>query len=168
MYLPKNEYRIRQALPGEFIRPNGEEYTGKYIETSSGTFYEGDSLEGTLSVITPAPSTEPINIPRPFNDYLGPTDRDYEKGFFTRYFTRDIRNGKFTELGLKQWREKRSLNYVTAGEFNWIITGPLNDGFINNIPFKGVSTKNKETLQLLEKEYPGISNFFSNTLEFVR
>jgi N-acetylneuraminic acid mutarotase len=168
MYLPKSTYRVKQAMPGEFVREDGTSYTGPYIQSNNGTFYEGNSLNGVLNTIQPVQEDTGTTIERPYNDYLQPTDRDYERGTYTRYFTRDKRNGKFTELGLNQWRGKRNLKYVTAGSFNWLITGPLNDGRIKNIPFKGAATRNKETLLSLEKEFPGISNFFSNLVEFVK
>ena len=168
MYLPKSTYRVKQAMPGEFLRQDGTSYTGPYIEANNGTFYEGNSLNGVLNTIQPVQEDTGTGIERPYNDYLQPTDRDYERGIYTRYFTRDKRNGKFTELGLNQWRDKKNLTYVTAGSINWIITGPLRDGRIKDIPFKGASTKNREALQRLEKDYPGISEFFKSTSEFVR
>lgn len=168
MYIPKNKYKIKQALEGDFIRPDGSSYRGFYIEVANGSFYEGSSLSGPALRIFPS-KTEDINtVQRPYNDYYGPTEKDYTNGFFVRYFIRDKRNGKFTEVSKNQWNEKKSLTYVTAGSIAWLLTGPVEDGKINGIPYKGITTRNSVTLQSLEKQFPGISNFFDNPAEFVR
>jgi hypothetical protein len=71
-------------------------------------------------------------------------------------------------MSRKQWQEKRNGKRVTAGQLNWTLKGPVADGKYNGVPFKGASTKNREALQRLEKDYPGISEFFKSTSEFVR
>lgn len=167
MYLPKNQYKIRQAHGGEFITPDGTPYTGPYIETSTGTVYSGNSLNGKKNIILPSKEADTLEIERPFNDYYGPTEKDYENKQYTRYFTRS-RRGKFTEMNKEQWLVKRNQKGLTAGQLTWLLTGPVQDGKYKGIPFKGTSTKNRETLQKLERQFPGISDFFKSTSEFVR
>ena len=71
-------------------------------------------------------------------------------------------------MSREQWILKRTARRVTSGQILWTLKGPVNDGEINGIPFKGASTKNREALERLEKDYPGISEFFKSTSEFVR
>ena len=168
MYIPKNLYRIRQTFGGEFTTPEGEDYIGPVVETSNGFNFSGPDLNTITGEVIPVPVRDLNKIERPYNDYYGPTEQDYKVGFFTRYFVRDKRNGKFSELSRKQWYEKKKLSYVTSGNIVWFITGRINDGVINGIPYKGTSTRNRERLQLLETEFPGILNFFSDTSEFVK
>lgn len=168
MYLPRNRYKIDQAQPGELTTASGREYTGPVIRLSSGRVFSGSNINKPGPELVYANPTRRLAIDRPYNDYYGPTDNDYAKGYFTRYFTRDKRNGRFVELSKNQWNDKRGLNYVLAGKLEWILTGPLEDGKINNIPYKGVSTRNLEILQDLEKDFPGITNFFDNPGQFVR
>lgn len=168
MYIPKNQYKIKQAYSGEFTKVDGTEYTGPYIEVANGTFYQGDRLSNVPVRIFSVEESQTIAIERPYNDYFGPTEQNYTQGFYTRYFTRDKRNGKFVELSKEQWNSKKTLKYVTAGKLNWFLIGPLEDGKINDIPYKGTATRNLETLQNLEKEFPGITNFFDNPGQFVR
>lgn len=167
MYLPKNQYRIKYTNGNEFTNSSNEEFIGSYIETASGISFNGDSLSGRKEVINSTAKQQVEGIDRPYNDYFGPTEKDYENGFYTRYFLR-IRNGKFIEVSRSQWIEKRNRKRVTPGQLRWILNGPVKDGSVNGIPFKGASTKNRETLQRLEKDFPGIADFFKSTSEFVR
>jgi len=168
MYLPKSKFRIEDSYGDEFTDANNQPYYGKVIRTSSGRVFAGESINNTQGALNKVRTSDLTKIARPFNDYYGPLDEDYKKGFYIRYFLRDTRDGKFAEVSLKQWKEKKLLNYVLAGKFVWILKGPVNDGVLDGISFKGTSTKNRETLQNLEKTYPGILNFFKSTSEFVR
>ena len=168
MYIPKNLYRKRQTYGGEFTTPQGEQYVGPVIETATGINFAGDNLNSITGEVFPVESKQNLTeVERPYNDYYSPTDKDYLRGIVTRYFIRD-RRGKFTEMSRKQWLEKRNGKRVTAGQLSWTLKGPVADGKYNGVPFKGASTKNKEALQRLEKDYPGISEFFKSTSEFVR
>ena len=167
MYIPKNQYRKKQTYGDEFTKPDGTDYVGPYIETAKGLTLAGKTLDKNAPRLTPKPKVDLNNIERPYNDYYSPTDKDYLRGIVTRYFIRD-RRGKFTEMSRKQWQEKRNGKRVTAGQLNWTLKGPVADGKYNGVPFKGASTKNREALQRPEKDYPGISEFFKSTSEFVR
>lgn len=168
MYIPKNKYKINQTFSGEISNTDGTPYVGPIIETSLGKVFQGSSLNGFPKSLVDSRRPSRTKIERPYNDYYGPTENDYTKGSYTRYFTRDKRNGKFTEMNKDQWSVKRNLNYVEGGKIQWLLTGPIQNGSINNIPYKGTSTKNREAVESLEQRYPGILNFFSNTSEFVR
>lgn len=168
MYLPKTKYRIESSYGGKYVDENGQDYIGSVIRTSDGTVFAGDSLSNVQGIVTKVEEQNLIDIDRPYNDYFGPTDLDYSKGQFVRYFLRDKRNGKFTEVNLSQWREKKGLKYVNAGKLVWRLKGPVSDGSVNGIPYKGTGTKNREEVQKLEKQFPGITRFFSNISEFVR
>ncbi|MBL6771338.1 MAG: hypothetical protein ISQ22_08215 [Rhizobiales bacterium] len=169
MYLPKSKFRVENTYGEEFTNDKNEPYYGKVLKTSGGRVYAGDSVNNIKGILTKIEKDSNRNIiQRPYNDYYGPTVINYKKGFYIRYFLRDNRNGKFAEVSLTQWKAKKRLSYVTPGKLSWNLKGPVNDGVVNDIPFKGASTKNREALQRLEKDYPGISEFFKSTSEFVR
>jgi hypothetical protein len=168
MYLPKTKFRVEDTYGEEFTDANNQPYYGKIVRTSGGRVFAGDSINNTQGILNRIEKQDLARIERPFNDYYGPTDQDYTKGFYIRYFIRDKRNGKFSEVNLEQWKEKKTLRYVTAGKFVWLLKGPVNDGTYNNVPYKGTGTKNRETLLKLENQFPGISDFFKTTSEFVR
>lgn len=168
MYIPKNLYRKKQTYGDEVINPDGTDYVGPYIETASGLLLAGNTLSKN-SVQLLSKTEENLNrIERPYNDYFGPSEIDYTNGFFIRYFTRARRNGQFVEMNKEQWLEKSKRKGYSGGQVTWELNGPIDDGQVNGVPYKGTSTKNKERLLLLETEFPGIVNFFSNTSEFVR
>ena len=168
MYLPKNKYKIKNTTGNEIQTPNGSPYVGSYIETSRGTIYQGSDLKGSKPKLIKIEQDTSVNIDRPYNDYYGPTVDDYKNGSYIRYFTQDKRNKKITEMNQEQWLEKSKLKYINPGQLTWLLLGPVEDGKYNGISYKGTSTKNKETVDKLEKDYPGIKRFFSDTSEFVR
>lgn len=167
MYIPKNQYRKKQTYGGEFTKPDGTDYVGPYIETAKGLVLVGTVLDKNATRLTPKVKVDLTKIERPYNDYYGPTEQDYKIGQYVRYFIRS-KSGKFVEMSKDQWNEKRNQKRITSGRLTWLLRGPVNDGKINGFSFKGTSTKNRETLQKLEKEFPGISDFFKSTSEFVR
>lgn len=167
MYLPKNKYKIKSTAGGDVVNSDGTPYVGSYIETAKGTVYEGNNLNGKKQVLAVRNQTQSNEIERPYNDYYGPTEKDYQNGSYIRYFTRNHR-GKFVEMNKEQWLEKRNQKRLTSGQVTWLLTGPVKDGKVNGYPFKGTETKNRETLQKLERTYPGISDFFKSPSEFVR
>ena len=168
MYLPKNKYKIKSTSGGEIVNGDGTAYVGSYIETAKGTVYQGDDLNGIKQVLKSQPQQQVAGIDRPYNDYYGPTVDDYKNGSYIRYFTQDKRSKKITEMNQEQWLEKSKLKYINPGQLTWLLLGPVEDGKYNGISYKGTSTKNKETVDKLEKDYPGIKIFFSDTSEFVR
>lgn len=169
MYLPKNRYKIKTTAGEELLQPNGSPYNGSYIEVATGGIYQGGSLKGQKESLARKEqnSNNNLEIERPYNDYYGPTEKDYQNGSYIRYFIRNHR-GKFVEMNKEQWLEKRNQKRVTSGQVTWLLAGPVKDGKVNGYPFKGTETKNRETLQKLERNYPGISDFFKSTSEFVR
>ena len=170
MYLPKNKYKIKTTAGEELRQANGTRYIGSYIEVASGGIYQGSSLKGHKNSLIRQEenSNSSLAVVRPYNDYYGPTVDDYKNGSYIRYFTQDKRSKKITEMNQEQWLEKSKLKYISPGQLTWLLLGPVEDGKYNGISYKGTSTKNKETVDKLEKDYPGIKRFFSDTSEFVR
>jgi len=168
MYIPKNKYKIKTVYGGSYIRGDGSIFNGSIIETASGAVFEGSNLLGQKRRLRPIEKEDSTGIDRPYNDYYGPTVDDYKNGSYIRYFTQDKRSKKITEMNQEQWLEKSKLKYINPGQLTWLLLGPIEDGKYNGISYKGTSTKNKETVDKLEKNYPGIKRFFSDTSEFVR
>jgi hypothetical protein len=168
VYLPKTKYKIKRTTGDELSDIDGSSYIGPYIETANGFVFKGDSLDGLKERLRISKKEQPTGIDRPYNDYYGPSVDDYKNGSYIRYFTQDKRSKKITEMNQEQWLEKSKLKYINPGQLTWLLLGPVEDGKYNGISYKGTSTKNKETVDKLEKDYPGIKRFFSDTSEFVR
>lgn len=162
MYLPKNKFRIKYSNGGEFTNEDGTDFVGSYIETSGGKFIQGDSLENAGSEITPIEEERLLlDIDVPFNDYFGPTDEDYQRGFFSRYVIKNAFNGALKEVNRSRFlRFDKDPNY-DGEEVVWYLSKPFEDTFQNGYIIQGSITKNSNTLLELESNFPGISRFFS-------
>ena len=118
-YIPKSQIAVKIANPGEFqYQRSGESFVGYYIETSKGIRYAGANNMNLGPIIIPVetPSnkehgfsmdvkkfdiikegtkkflshTQPIPSMKKY-----PSEDDYTKGFFKRYFSRRINSAGY-------------------------------------------------------------------------
>ena len=186
-YIPKHKINKLIAGEDEFIFKRGRKpYVGPYIETAEGKYYagidpyklmEGDLLEkNTLkdtdfqfknvqntriyNIINKKQKKNleklkiiPTNKPKP-------TEKDYEKFKFERYFAKRI-NSKFgyfeidkkTHKSLESQKPEYHFILYTIGKIEWALIG---DTHIINI----------NTLRIAEIDYPGLSLCFKNLKEY--
>tara|TARA_R110001592_G_scaffold56312_1_gene171709 strand:- start:62 stop:1852 length:1791 start_codon:yes stop_codon:yes gene_type:complete len=184
-YIPKSQIIVKMADPGKFqYESSGEPYTGYYIETSKGTKHAGannillgpiiipvkissnkrhgssrdvkkfdllkDNLKEFLS------NTQPIPVMKKF-----PSESDYEKGFFKRYFSRKIDSSGYQEIDKEVYDsiikqdKKYDHNLYEVGNIKWNLKGNI---------FKS----NALTLKLAERRYKNISYLFPIFNEFAK
>jgi len=101
------------------------------------------------------------------NDRITPTEKDYKKGVFNRYFIQDKRNNKIIEVTQKNFT-KLNLELYTAGVVvEWTLKGPAEN--INKGPYIyfGAEAKNKEAILEAEKTIKQLSSFVLNNRKFV-
>lgn len=195
-YYPK--FRIlenQQANPGEFLLPDGKEYTGFYYTTFDGKSFTGSNPYSLNSI----PLTK-INIPdSPFNQPLSetynnlkplnlslidptpftpkPTEEDYKRGKITRYFARQRNGTKFKIMEIDQPTYNNLSN--NRGGLNtslwkvisifWQISGPLNDQKVNGIRTRaGIIDTNQRVLNNAEKNFIGIKQYLTDLKQFAR
>jgi len=170
MYLPKGKYRIKNPPPGTFQTESGIDHRGPVVELSTGEVYAGDSISNlNTRLIDPTQTDTVIEIPQPFNEYIQPTDQEYERGSFTRYLLRNEISKRVVEVSKKQFDQKRNLLNIQPIEVQWILTGPVEDRTVmGNVPVKGVRTRNQDTVNRLKEEFRGIELFLNDPLKFVR
>lgn len=178
MYLPKSKYRVKNPPPGTFETEGGTEHRGPVVELSSGEVYAGDSITTITTKLVPVEEQDsPQEDFPPFNEYILPTEQDYEQRVFTRYLLRNEETKRVVETSKKQFEQKRNLPNIQPIEVEWILTGPIEDrtvgtnvvnGEVRPIKVKGVRTRNLETVQELEKSFRGISLFLDDPLKFVK
>ena len=182
-YLPKSKVSILRTEGGEFlIKKTNKPYIGQYIESSNGKFYAGaNTFDLKVELIK---KSKPIlsfgnnknafkyNLLKPnkkkfFSKVKSiptfktkPTDEDYEKFKYTRYFARKVNSvfGYFeisykTYKSLKSKKSEYDWHYYECGEFEWAIKGDT-------------ETINRNNLLLLQKNWPGISRAFPFLEEF--
>lgn len=160
MYIPRNKYKIENALPGEFTTSTGQEYFGPVIKTSSGIVFKGGSLEEAGERLVPAETIpQPTDLDFPFNDYVGPTESDITKGRFNRFILQNTRTKVIKEVNEKRFYTYNKLPNIKGFIIPWNLTKPVENTAINGYLYEGSKSKNEKTIQSFERQVPGISNF---------
>lgn len=183
-YFPKSKINIKEALVGEFRYKNSKEsFSGKYLELSTGKFYAGTDVinlgreivkiseEPSNNVIGSDYSSRKFSILSPKkNKFLKntkvipsikniPTEEDYQRGYYTRYFVRRINQPKgYIEVNfdvVKKLQEKKDYDYnlYEVGSIVWALKN-------------GTRKTNNNNLRSLEQTFPHISTLFPIINEF--
>ena len=183
--IPKSQINIKHTDGGEleFVDTRSP-YTGYYIETNNGELYAGiDNIElgfplQPIGEIMAKNANPTINIKK-FNlfkddikDFLQktipvptvkryPSQEDYERGYYMRYFSKRINNSLYYEIDKNVYNSinrKESIydhNLYEIGLLRWHITGE-------------VHRLNTEELSKVEVKFPNISYLFPLLDEFLR
>jgi len=184
-YIPKSQIAVKVANPGKFqIRSSGKPFEGFYIETSKGIRYAGANNINLGPIIIPIeiPSNKrhgfSIDVKKfdiindPINKFLSntlpipsmkryPSEDDYAKGFFKRYFSRRINGSGYQEIDedvFQSIRKKQKIydhNLYEVGNIKWNLKG-------------NVFKSNTLTLKSAERKYKNISYLFPIFNEFAR
>ena len=172
-FIPKVKTKVGGKVPGKLIdKETGRPYLGEFIQDYKGNFYKGTSITSSsekLLLEKPKPKTTTVEGLRFI--YTKPSDKDYTRGTFKRYFVRDVAINKVVEVDKKKYIEYTKLNkpYYITYELDWNITGIKKDYFINSKRVPGVESKNKELTVKAEKTIPGISSqILKDPAQFVR
>lgn len=169
MYLPKSKYNSPKYTRGnEFKSTNGQNYVGWYLELFDGSFITG-KLPSQLSKILLPVENKPsvLNIQTKLPTIIQPTQKDYNNGFFRRYFVFDSRTRKTKEVTLEIYRTLEQKGYITGLVLRWLLTSPGDDLIINGYRYQGSGTKNELEIQRGEKIIPGIRELLKDPKQFV-
>jgi hypothetical protein len=99
--------------------------------------------------------------------YPVPLDSDYARGYFTRYFAKNVSGpGYVIEISQLDWTKIQNgnisntvLGYETM-DMLWQLTGPLNDTRISQYQIQGgVFSTNKRVTEAKQKSFRGIIEF---------
>ena len=186
-YIPKHKIIKLIAQEGDFILVKSRKpYVGPYMETAKGKYYAGEDpynliknnlLEKTpdnvkdfkfsqkrntriYNVINKKLKKDLSNLKNIPSNKPKPTEKDYEKFKFERYFAKRI-NSKFgyfeidkkTHKSLESQKPEYHFNLYTIGKIEWALVGETQIININ-------------TLKEAEKDYPGLSLCFKNLKEY--
>lgn len=169
-FIPEGCYRKAKSTTGnEFIETiSREPYKGYYIEDSTGKFYGGKTPQETGPELEKLPK-KPLGIPAGLVGLLAgffrkkPTQSEKDQGVTKRNFIQDKNNNKILETDPDTYAQaKDELPNSRFAEIDWIIKGPADNQIINGYPFEGAESKNRKTIQGLEKTMPGISTFVTD------
>ena len=171
---PKNLVKENLFSKGELFL-NNVEYIGPYNVKADGTYHtlsrfitkkskqlktKKSTLYQDLLKINGGIDVSEKNGQVVDNTIL-PTNEDYTKGFYTRYFIKTKGSKSISEVNeetLGLLGQKIDDNLYVGFELDWKLTGPLNDIFVGGIRQQaGVRDTNRRTLQRLEQEYIGIT-----------
>ena len=183
-YLPKSKVNIKEASSGEFVYRNGKKpFQGKYLELSNGKYYAGTNVINLGDELVKAkeePSNNRMgnsfdsqkysllkkkkkkflqNTKRvPINKSI-PTQEDYNKGYYTRFFAKRINQLEgYIEISsdtFKKLQEKTDYDYhlYIVGTITWVLKN-------------GTRKTNNNNLRILERTFPYISKLFPILNEF--
>jgi len=172
-YIPKGSYRKAKATTGdEFVELVSREwYKGFYIQDFKGNFYGGKTPGENGPELEKIPNA-PLGIPLGLLALTGllagffkkkPTQSEKEKGVTKRNFIQDKNNSKIIETDPDTYQQaKETLVNNVFAEVDWIIQGPAEDKMFGKYPYEGAESKNRKTIQALEKTMPGISTFVTD------
>lgn len=180
---------VKKTDGKEYMFVDGTEYIG-YYHIKGETLFSGavhDTFSQVLIDYNPDKNyVKYINLTDSFllGIYTDPsvylpilTDKDYEKGYLTRYFIkqRNNKNARIIEIDKKQYdslnTKDKGINerFYMGMELDWKVVGPIYDGFKNNeIYIYGVADTNNRTLTLKEDEMSNIKNNLQDLLQFAR
>jgi hypothetical protein len=175
-YIPKGRYRkAKSTSGGEFTELESKKpYKGFYIESYKGKFYAGKTPEENgVELIKEKRLADQIAIFVGLGALLPgllagffkkkPTQSEKEKGVTKRNFIQDRNNNKIIETDLDTYiQAKATLVNSNFAEIDWVIGGPAEDVMFGEYPYEGAESKNKKTIQELEKTMPGISTFVTD------
>ena len=183
-YFTKSKVNIKEAYTGEFVYKEGRKaFKGKYLELSNGRYYAGTdtiNLEDELVKVKEEPSNNrignsfdsqkysllkkkkkkflqntirvPINKPKP-------TEEDYDRGYYVRYFAKRINQLKgYIENNLDTFQK---IQEKTDYDHHLYIIGSITWALKN-----GTRKVNNNNLRILERTFPYISDFFPILNEF--
>tara|TARA_Y100000356_G_C11260440_1_gene293114 strand:+ start:3950 stop:5023 length:1074 start_codon:yes stop_codon:yes gene_type:complete len=184
-YIPRSKYKIKYTQGDELvIRDTNVDYVGKYIELSTGKKYAGtDILNKRHVLINKAKNNLHTNRIHKSIDVLKhnvfqpnmqkflegvevipfakstPTQNDYNRGYYMRYFAKRINGSKYMEIDEKV--HKKIVNRTTTydwrlyevGTIRWFLTG-------------NVFKKNGEMIKKMERGHKGIFHLFPILNEF--
>ena len=185
-YKPGSKYKIQNTNGKELAYKVNKyrEYKGFYLEMSDGTYFAGKSIQSIgaelVSIIkkTPGSVLETTSGNRVFSvlkkshyNFLDktksiiatknfPTEHDYKKGKFLRYFAKRkntqygyLEINKKTYDSLKNKKPEYDWHLYSCGELIWGLQGEISS--INNISIKRT-----------ERMFKGVSILFPNLEEF--
>ena len=167
MYIPKSKYKAPKFTRGnEFTFVDGKPYIGWYIELFNGNYLTGKAPVSNSKSLVPV-EIPTVKVDITLSTVIIPTEKDYNNGFFFRYFTFDNRTRKIKEVNLETFRNLQQKGYITGVRLRWRLTSPGDDLIINGYKYEGSGTVNEREIQRAEQQIPGIREILNNPKQFV-
>lgn len=165
MYIPKSKQKKGGKLDGNLIDPKtGALFTGKFVMDFLGRFFKGDKITNDSQPLDFIPFSNSSDADKYGSEFYSvfrqPSEEDYQKGTFDRYFIKDGRTGKIIEVDKVKYltQKKESKLYKRVLKIQWYITGNPDDQLINGYIYPGTKSKNQDVINQAEEILPGIGD----------
>lgn len=174
MYYPLSEIIENQYTSGgEYVEIDTlKPYKGYYYSTTDGKAFTGKTFSPSakqLIKLNRILKNSAIDVPT-YHTAI-PTEKDYQNGFMIRYVIKRVNSGSDTikEVSKEDYDRTIPNPLYIQKSFKWVLTGPLFDDLSNpDYPVYGIITLNQRTIQDIEKDISGVSDFFSNYSQYAR
>lgn len=188
MYLPKTKYKTglftdNSTYSTFLVESTREPYSGPYFETFSGELYTGTSpldkniqklvkvetspelvdtylTPGEYDVVKQDVEAYNLRVTEPVQMYYPvPSEDDYTKGEFVRYFLKDITNGRILEVRKDVYSsisKKEPKYYYPKYQLlavSWSLRNPGG---------------NRSVVAQAERRFPGITQYLKDPSQFVK
>lgn len=169
MWRPKIKIsKPKYTFGGEYKTSDGKEYTGRYFEDYQGKVFNGANPNNSTGELISTKVTQEPKKPLGF-ELNPPTEEDYTRGSFTRFFLKDTRTGKIAEVKRNTYLRERVFNtYMQGTNLRWRLKGPIEDKDFNGRILKGARNSNKETIEVADKELPGLILYLTEYTQYIK
>ena len=155
-YFPKQSINYRNSSEGEFVfRTNNNPYEGSLMETSTGRFYAGNDPMNLSKELIKKKELNPVQFgynsnvklfnslksntfnkqkkfKTPTSSRIGPSEKDYKRGYYTRYYMfRTNNEEQIYEISKKTFQDtidkkvKFDKNLYKVGSIIWALKGEV-------------------------------------------
>ena len=196
MYIPNsNIIEVNYVNGGQFaIKSTQVPYTGYYHKDNDNNYWSGKThtnesvllellnsvdnidwnkwtnISGGYTQLNPKVLPPTVITP----DFIQPTDNDYINGFFLRFILKPVISSQindFIEVNESKYNtliQNKDLQVLyKSTNLVWKLTGPLYDGYENNIRvISGIIDTNKRSIAEAEKFIPNLSLYFTDLTQF--
>lgn len=163
MYYPADKNSKPKHTPGGQYTLKGEEYRGWYTLTNTNKAYTGKEFTSTSKLLTPIKVEEVSVEPKILPHLPSPTESDYKKGFFFRYFI-NIK-GKLLEISELDYIKNINKHQHPSDKIRWLLKGPAENLIVNNYMYVGAASKNEEAVN--ESKINNLTDIVNSFDEFV-
>lgn len=123
------------------------------------------SISDYLKAGEERPNRPPENFPDG-QTAPSPTQKDYDRGFFDRYFLRQRNTDRIFEVSESEYKKFSNSKYFVRFSLKWKISGPRHDVF-NDAGYPVETGVEDTNLRILEQSNQrGISDKLSDPLEY--
>ncbi len=194
-YYPSFRVKTNLNTAGNEFQLNGAPYTGKYYATFDGKFYAGaNPIFGSNERLLPIAKyindvglkklglreearaefatrtkvqIDLSNSVEPTSYQARPTEEDYSKGYFFRFFVKKVNEKGYIKeiseqefVGINSGTVPYDVSYYQTESVMWKLTGPLNTVRLSQYDIRaGIIDTNKRLVETKDVKFLGLKTF---------